>query len=95
MLELPGIGKSTAGAIMSLAYQNPYPILDGNVKRVITRLVNQNINLLKENQLWNLSSEFVNPENCFAYTQGIMDLGATVCSPTTSPPRIDENPIIF
>ena len=81
LLELPGIGKSTAGAIMSLAYQNPYPILDGNVKRVITRLVNQNINLLKENQLWNLSSEFVNPENCFAYTQGIMDLGATVCTP--------------
>ena len=81
LLELPGIGKSTAGAIMSLAYQNPYPILDGNVKRVITRLVNQNINLLKENQLWNLSSEFVNAENCFAYTQGIMDLGATVCTP--------------
>ncbi len=81
LIELPGIGKSTAGAIMSLAYQNPYPILDGNVKRVITRLVNQNINLLKENQLWNLSSEFVNAENCFAYTQVIMDLGATVCTP--------------
>ncbi len=82
LLELPGIGKSTAGAIMSLAYQKPHPILDGNVKRVITRLVNQDINLLKENQLWKLSEELVNKENCFAYTQGIMDLGATVCSPT-------------
>ena len=82
LLELPGIGKSTAGAIMSLAYQNPHPILDGNVKRVITRLTNKNIDLLKESQLWDLSSQFVNPENCFAYTQGIMDLGATICTPT-------------
>ena len=82
LLEFPGIGKSTAGAIMSLAYQNPHPILDGNVKRVITRLTNKNIDLLKESQLWDLSSQFVNPENCFAYTQGIMDLGATICTPT-------------
>jgi A/G-specific adenine glycosylase len=82
LLELPGIGKSTAGAIMSLAYQNPHPILDGNVKRVITRLTNKNIDLLKESQLWDLSSQFVNPQNCFAYTQGIMDLGATICTPT-------------
>jgi len=80
--SLPGIGRSTAGAIMSLAYENPHPILDGNVKRVITRLVNKNIDLLKESQLWDLSSQFVNKENCFAYTQGIMDLGATVCTPT-------------
>ena len=81
LLELPGIGKSTAGAIMSLGYQNPHPILDGNVKRVITRLVNQNLNLIKESELWKLSSQFVNKDNCFAYTQGIMDLGATICTP--------------
>jgi len=82
LLELPGIGKSTAGAIMSLGYRNPHPILDGNVKRVITRLVNQNLNLIKERELWKLSSQFVNKDNCFAYTQGIMDLGATICTPT-------------
>ena len=82
LLELPGIGKSTAGAIMSLGYQNPHPILDGNVKRVITRLVNQNLNLIKEGELWKLSSQFLNKDNCFAYTQGIMDLGATICTPT-------------
>lgn len=82
LLELPGIGKSTAGAIMSLGYQNPYPILDGNVKRVITRLVNQNLNLIKESELWKLTSQFLNKDNCFAYTQGIMDLGATICTPT-------------
>ncbi len=82
LLELPGIGKSTAGAIMTLGYQNPHPILDGNVKRVITRLVNQNLNLIKESELWKLSSQFLNKDNCFAYTQGIMDLGATICTPT-------------
>ena len=82
LLELPGIGKSTAGAIMSLGYQIPHPILDGNVKRVITRLINQNLNLIKESELWKLSSQFLNKDNCFAYTQGIMDLGATICTPT-------------
>ncbi len=82
LLELPGIGKSTAGAIMSLGYQNPHPILDGNVKRVITRLINQNLDLIKESELWKLSSQFLNKDNCFAYTQGIMDLGATICTPT-------------
>ncbi len=82
LLELPGIGKSTAGAIMSLGYQNPHPILDGNVKRVITRLVNQNLNFIKESGLWKLSSQFINKDNCFAYTQGIMDLGAIICTPT-------------
>ena len=81
LLELPGIGKSTAGAIMSLGYQIPHPILDGNVKRVITRLVNQNLSLIKESELWKLSSQFLNKDNCFAYTQGIMDLGATICTP--------------
>ena len=40
LIALPGIGKSTAGAIMSLAYQEPYPILDANVKRVISRFKN-------------------------------------------------------
>ncbi len=91
LLELPGIGKSTAGAIMSLGYQNPHPILDGNVKRVITRLVNQNLNLIKESDLWKLSSQFVNKDNCFAYTQGIMDLGATICTPTN--PSCKDCPI--
>ena len=48
IIALPGIGKSTAGAIMSLAYLKPQPILDGNVKRVIGRLLKRDINLLKE-----------------------------------------------
>ena len=46
IIELPGIGKSTAGAIMSLAYLDPHPILDGNVKRVISRLLKKELELL-------------------------------------------------
>ena len=82
IIELPGIGKSTAGAIMSLAYLDPHPILDGNVKRVISRLLKKELELLKETELWKLSQEMVNKDDCFSYTQGIMDLGATICTPS-------------
>ena len=82
IIELPGIGKSTAGAIMSLAYLVPHPILDGNVKRVISRLLKKELELLKEAELWKLSQEMVNKDDCFSYTQGIMDLGATICTPS-------------
>ena len=82
IIELPGIGKSTAGAIMSLAYLDPHPILDGNVKRVISRLLKKELELLKEAELWKLSQEMVSKDDCFSYTQGIMDLGATICTPS-------------
>lgn len=80
IMDLPGIGKSTAGALMSLAFLVPQPILDGNVKRVISRLIRKKISSLKEKDLWELSKKLVNTEDCFSYTQGIMDLGATVCT---------------
>ena len=80
IIKLPGIGRSTAGALMSLAFLVPQPILDGNVKRVISRLIRKNIAVLKEKDLWELSTKLVNSEDCFSYTQGIMDLGATVCT---------------
>tara|TARA_B100000475_G_scaffold194159_1_gene169481 strand:- start:318 stop:1319 length:1002 start_codon:yes stop_codon:yes gene_type:complete len=82
ILDMPGIGKSTAGAIMSLAYLKPQPILDGNVKRVIARLIKKDLSSLKETELWKLSKELVDEDDCFSYTQGIMDLGATVCTPS-------------
>ena len=91
IIELPGIGKSTAGAIMSLAYLDPHPILDGNVKRVISRFLKKELDLIKEPELWKLSKEMVNRDDCFSYTQGIMDLGATICSPSN--PSCGECPI--
>ncbi len=91
IIELPGIGKSTAGAIMSLAYLDPHPILDGNVKRVISRFLKKELDLIKEAELWKLSKEMINRDDCFSYTQGIMDLGATICSPSN--PSCGECPI--
>ena len=82
IIELPGIGKSTAGAIMSLAYLDPHPILDGNVKRVISRFLKKDLDLVKEAELWKQSQEMMNRDDCFSYTQGIMDLGATICTPS-------------
>ena len=66
---------------MSIAYKKPYPILDANVKRVISRY--KNIDLDDKDsikKLWLLSEELTPEKNIFEYTQGIMDLGATVCS---------------
>jgi A/G-specific adenine glycosylase len=91
IIELPGIGKSTAGAIMSLAYLDPYPILDGNVKRVISRFLKKDLDLLKEAELWKLSQEMLSRDDCFSYTQGIMDLGATICTPSN--PSCSECPV--
>jgi len=91
IIGLPGIGKSTAGAIMSLAYLDPHPILDGNVKRVISRFLKKELDLLKEAELWKLSQEMLSRDDCFSYTQGIMDLGATICTPSN--PSCSECPV--
>jgi len=66
---------------MSIAYKEPYPILDANVKRVISRYkkINTNKNDIVK-KLWSLSKKLTPEKNIFEYTQGIMDLGATVCN---------------
>ena len=80
--SLPGIGRSTAGAIMSIAFNEGYPILDANVKRVLERY--RKISFKTENEkqkkLWLISEELTPKSESFEYTQGIMDLGATHCS---------------
>ena len=92
LILLPGIGRSTAGAIMSIAYKQSYPILDANVKRVISRFDNINIENKKAIKLlWSLSESYTPSKNIFEYTQGIMDLGAKVCH--TSSPSCSECPL--
>jgi A/G-specific adenine glycosylase len=94
MQSLPGIGRSTAGAILSIACDHRQPILDGNVKRVLARYFGvagfpgeKQI----ETRLWELA-EHCTPHNRVAdYTQAIMDLGATVC--TRSRPQCDRCPM--
>tara|TARA_B100000575_G_scaffold276687_1_gene262322 strand:- start:1701 stop:2744 length:1044 start_codon:yes stop_codon:yes gene_type:complete len=81
IISLPGVGRSTAGAILSIAFKKPFPILDANVKRVISRY--DKIDLYEKKSidvLWQLSKLYTPKKKIFEYTQGIMDIGATVCS---------------
>jgi len=83
--ELPGIGRSTAGAIVALAHQKPATILDGNVKRVLTRcfaVAGWPEQSAVKQQLWTLAESLTPASRVEAYTQAIMDLGATVCTRT-------------
>jgi len=86
LLALPGIGRSTAGAILSQAWNEPFPILDGNVKRVMTRFhgISGYPGLPAiEKQLWALAAGHVAqvPAGRMAdYTQAQMDFGATLCT---------------
>ena len=90
---LPGIGKSTAGAILALAFNQRQPILDGNVKRVLTRyfaVEGWSGLTAVEKQLWSLADQLTPSARVAPYTQAIMDLGATVCTPKN--PACDDCP---
>ncbi len=93
ILELPGIGKYTAGAISSIAFNKPEPIVDGNVIRVIARLMNYSKNTrLPENikHFWNWMEKSV-PKEAREFNQGMMELGALICSPKN--PKCDRCPL--
>jgi A/G-specific adenine glycosylase len=83
VVDLPGIGRSTAGAILALSRNERHPILDGNVKRVLTRyfgIAGYPGEAAVERQLWALADACTPAEQVADYTQAIMDLGATVCT---------------
>ena len=87
LLALPGIGRSTAGAILSLAFGQRHPILDGNVKRVVARhraIDGWPGKTAVAHQLWEAADAFTPQQRSAAYTQAIMDLGATVCTRSSS-----------
>ena len=84
LLGLPGIGKYTAGAILSIAYNKEAPILDGNVKRVLSRLFAISSNLVAgktEGLLWKISESLIPKGRSNSFNQAIMDLGAMICTP--------------
>jgi A/G-specific adenine glycosylase len=92
--ELPGIGLSTAGAILAIATGQRHPILDGNVKRVLTRhgaIPGWPGDKRVEEKLWELAERYTPKARSADYTQAIMDLGATLC--TRSKPRCGECPV--
>jgi A/G-specific adenine glycosylase len=94
VMELPGVGRSTAGAILAISAGSRHSILDGNVKRVLARFYaidgapDEYATLEK---LWRLSDENTPEENVATYTQAIMDLGATLC--TRGKPRCEVCPL--
>ena len=94
LMRLPGIGKSTAGAIASFAFDAATPILDGNVRRVFSRLI-----ALKEpvdstsslETLWALAEELVPQKNAGTYNQALMDIGSGIC--TRTHPHCEKCPV--
>jgi A/G-specific adenine glycosylase len=94
VLALPGIGPSTAGAILAQALHQRHAILDGNVKRVLARhqaIAGWPGQKPVERQLWQLAETCTPEQNVAAYTQAIMDLGATVCK--RSSPNCENCPV--
>lgn len=84
LLKLPGIGPYTAAAITSLAFNNPSPVVDGNVYRVLARVfgIENNIADTKSFKLFfEHSEELIDKKKPGTYNQAVMELGATVCSP--------------
>ncbi|MBD1941388.1 A/G-specific adenine glycosylase [Coleofasciculus sp. FACHB-712] len=82
VLALSGIGRTTAGGILSAAFNQPVAILDGNVKRVLARLVALPVPPTKATKpLWQLSESLLDPEQPRDFNQALMDLGATICTP--------------
>jgi A/G-specific adenine glycosylase len=94
LLCLPGIGRSTAGAILSFAFNKAAPILDGNVKRVLSRLfaVSGSPGERKTQQLlWQISESLIPKRYSNPFNQALMDLGSMLCTPKE--PECDRCPL--
>ncbi len=91
---LPGIGRSTAAAIAAFCFGERVAILDGNVKRVLSRVLAFEGDLAlaaEEKKLWTLAQALLPARDVDVYTQGVMDLGATLC--TTRAPACEQCPV--
>jgi len=96
LLRLPGIGRSTAGALLSIAFNQDAPVLDGNVRRVLCRVFHITEDPGQpavERRLWDLAASLVPPGRAGDYNQALMDLGATVCTPRA--PRCPVCPVMM
>lgn len=94
LIALPGIGRSTASAILAFSTGKPHAILDGNVKRVLSRvyaITEFTGRAAVQQRLWHIAELQTPEKNVAKYTQAIMDLGATVC--TRSKPLCHECPL--
>ena len=91
-MSLPGIGRSTAGSIISSAFDLPAPILDGNVKRIFSRLLaTERISIKETKRFWEFSSLLIANLSPRDINQALMDLGALICTPKK--PRCSSCPL--
>ncbi|MCW5588574.1 MAG: A/G-specific adenine glycosylase [Legionellales bacterium] len=94
LMALPGIGRSTAGAILSLAFAKPAAILDGNVKRLLARfhgIAGWPGESRVAEQLWQLAESHVRDNKPREFTQALMDMGALIC--TRTQPKCEQCPL--
>jgi A/G-specific adenine glycosylase len=94
LIKLPGIGRSTAGAILSLSFNQTWPVLDGNIKRVVSRFIGLEgdpgeTETVKT--LWETAGRIIPPGKAALFNEALMELGALVCSPKK--PACPECPI--
>ena len=92
--EIPGIGSYTLGAICSIAYDIPLPAVDGNVMRVMSRwyCLSEDIGIAKNRKVFEEKVMENMPEHPSAFNQGLMELGALICTPKN--PKCEECPVI-
>ena len=82
LLQLPGVGRYTAGAVASIAFNKRVPIVDGNVHRVVCRLENKRDTAAPCNWSWDRATELVfHSKMPSVFNEGLMELGATICTP--------------
>jgi len=79
LIKLPGIGKNTAHAVATFAFDQPVPIMEANVKRILCRL--NKLKTPNDKDLWEIAYAVLDKENSFNYNQAMMDIGATICNP--------------
>jgi A/G-specific adenine glycosylase len=94
LLSLPGIGRSTAGSILSFAFNKEAPILDGNAKRVLSRLFAISSNSVRsktEGLLWQISESLIPKGLSNPFNQALMDLGSMIC--TVKDPQCPRCPL--
>jgi A/G-specific adenine glycosylase len=92
--RLPGVGAYTAGAIASIAFSLDEPTLDGNIRRVLSRLFNVSLPLRSresEKQLWKFAQQLLPPGKAGEFNQALMDLGASICS--SHSPQCEQCPV--
>jgi A/G-specific adenine glycosylase len=92
--DLKGVGPYTAAAVLSIAYQKPHAVLDGNVKRVLTRVFaveDDATTTTTERELRRLANDLLDPDRPGDFNQAMMELGALVCTPST--PLCDRCPL--